>query len=93
MIPNARLVEAGGTSSGSCALRVASFTTDLPLQTALDWYYTRATDAGYTAEHQAEGDDHVLGGTRARDDAAYVVFLKPAKQGGTAIELIANRGA
>ena len=36
---------------------------------------------------------HVLGGVRARDGAAYVVFLSARQGGGTDIDLVANKGA
>ena len=58
----------------------------------IDWYYTRAVRGGYSAEHQLKDGQHVLGGMRAKDDAAYVVFLSARSDGGTEIDLVANRG-
>jgi hypothetical protein len=48
--------------------------------------------AGYSAEHQLDGAQHILGGTRGRDDGAYVLFLTPRKDGGTDVDLVANNG-
>lgn len=90
--PQARVTEAAGAEGGQCGLRVVSFSTPQPLQTMIDWYYTRAVRGGYSAEHQLKDGQHVLGGTRAKDDAAYVVFLSARGDGGTEIDLIANRG-
>ncbi len=91
--PQARVVEAAGTQGGTCALRAVSFSTPQPLQTMIDWYYTRAIRGGYTSEHQLRDGQHVLGGTRARDDSAYVVFLSARADGGTDLDLVASGGS
>jgi len=62
------------------------------LQQVMDWYYTRATNAGYSAEQQADGGQHVLGGTRGRDGGAFALFLTGRRDGGTDVDLIANNG-
>ena len=90
--PQARVSEAAGVQDGQCSLRVVSFSTPQPLQTMIDWYYTRAVKGGYTAEHQAKDGQHVLGGTRGRDGSAYVVFLSSRADGGTDLDLVANGG-
>lgn len=92
LYPDARVSEAAGSEQGSCALRAVSFATTASLQTVLDWYYTRATDAGYSAEHQADGSEHVLGGTRDRDGGAFALFLTGRSDGGTDVDLVANNG-
>ncbi|MGK6318149.1 hypothetical protein [Sphingomonas sp. DT-204] len=89
---NARVIEAAGVQDAQCSLRVASFTVPQPMQAMLDWYYTRAVKAGFTAEHQSDGIQHVLGGTRDRDGGAYVLYLTPREGGGTDVDLIANNG-
>ena len=90
LYPDARVREAAGTQNGQCRLRVVSFTTAAPLQSVIDWYYTRASNAGYSADHQADGDQHVLAGTRG--DAAYAVFVSPRAEGGSDVDLVANNG-
>jgi len=87
--PDARVSEAAGTDADGCRLRVVSFTIAQPVGRMVDWYYTRATKGGYSAEHQADGDQHVLGGTRG--NAAYAVFLSPEGQG-TSVDLIVDGG-
>ncbi len=57
----------------------------------IDWYYTQAKRAGYRAEHQSDGDGHVLGGTRP-DGAAFVAFITDRGRGGSDVDLIVNRG-
>lgn len=90
--PQARVVEAAGADGGQCALRVVTFSTPQPLQTMIDWYYTKAIRGGFTSEHQLKDGQHVLGGTRARDGSAYIVFLSTRADGGTDLDLIANGG-
>lgn len=85
--PDARVTEAAGTDADGCRLRVVSFVIAQPVGRMVDWYYTRATKGGYSAEHQADGDQHVLGGTRG--NAAYAVFLSPEGQG-TSVDLIVD---
>ena len=90
LYPDARVSEAAGNDQGGCAMRAVSFASSAPLQTVLDWYYTRASKAGYSAEHQADGSEHVLGGTRG--DAAFALFLTSRADGGTDVDLLANNG-
>lgn len=87
--PDARLSEAAGTDADGCRMRVVSFTIAQPVDRMVNWYYTRAKKGGYSAEHQAEGDQHVLGGTRG--NAAYAVFLSPEGRG-TSVDLIVDGG-
>lgn len=91
LYPDARVSEAAGASENGCALRAVSFATGASLQTVIDWYYTRAAGAGFAAEHEADGSQHVLGGTR-RDGAAFALFLTTRKDGGTDVDLVANNG-
>lgn len=93
LYPQARVTEAAGTDSGRCALRVVSFSSPAPLQSMLDWYYTVVTRAGFSSEHRSDGTEHVLGGTRDRDDSAYVLFMTARSDGGTDVDLVANRGS
>lgn len=90
--PQARLIEAAGNARSGCALRAATFVTDADVQTVLDYYYTRTTTAGYDSEHQADGNEHMLGGNRERDQGAFILFAKPRDGGGTEVDLIANNG-
>ena len=92
LYPQARVSEAAGTDGGQCQLRVVSFSAAQPLNVMIDWYYTKAVRAGYTAEHQIDGEQHILGGTRDRDGGAYVIYLTARPDGGTDIDLVANNG-
>ena len=87
--PQARVSEAAGVDSAACAMRVVSFSVPAALQPTMDWYYTKAKQAGFTAEHQAQGDAHSLGGTGG--PYAYIVFLSPRSDGGTDVDLVVQR--
>ncbi|MEP9401974.1 hypothetical protein [Sphingomonas sp. VNH70] len=83
--PDARVTEAAGTDAGGCRLRVVSYVIDQPVGRVIDWYYTRARAGGYSAEHQAEDGQHVLGGSRGND--SFAVFAAPEGRG-TAVDLV-----
>lgn len=89
---DARVDEAAGASDNGCALRVVSFSTGASVQSVVDWYYGRVTSAGYSAEHQARGGQHVLGGTRDKDGGAYVIYLRKRNDGRTDVDIVANNG-
>jgi len=93
LYPQARVTEAAGSEAGPCALRVVSFSSPAAMQAMLDWYYTKAVRAGYTSEHQVDGDQHILGGTRDKDGGAYVFFMTARSDGGTDIDMVANNGS
>ena len=92
LYPQARVTEAAGSTAGKCQLRVVSFSSPQPMQVMLDWYYTRAIRSGYSSEHQVDGREHILGGTRDKDGGAYVLFLTTRPDGGTDIDMVANNG-
>ncbi len=90
LYPGAQVREAAGTDAGGCALRFVSFASGAAPAKLIDWYFTRATIAGYSAEQRADGPTRLLGGTRGV--AAYVLYVSPRDGGGTDVDLIANDG-
>lgn len=89
--PQATLTEAAGSQVPGCQFRVVSFTVEAPLGQLVDWYYTRATRAGYASGHQLDGNEHVLAGSRGRDGGVYVLFLAPDGPR-TNIDMVLNKG-
>lgn len=89
--PRAALREAAGVSNGECNVRIVNFRTGAPLQSVLDYYYTRARRAGYDGEHTVRGGEHYLGGTRSSDGAAYVVIVNEA-DGLRDVDIVASNG-
>lgn len=92
LYPKAKLVEAAGAEGASCNLRVVSFITSQPMQNVIDFYYTKALRAGFDADHRLMNGEHVLGGTRKKDDGAYFITFAEQKGGGTAVDIVANNG-
>ncbi|MBX9797015.1 hypothetical protein [Sphingomonas sp.] len=90
LYPDARVTEAAGNSRDGCQLRVVSFATSASVQTVLDWYYTRVSNAGYSAEHQADGSQHVLAGTKG--EGAYAIFVAKREDGGADVDMVVNNG-
>jgi hypothetical protein len=86
----AAVQEAAGTDDGACNLRVVNFTTPVPLTEVLDFYYTRASGAGFSAQHVRDGGDDVLGGTKGQ--ASYVVYARKLPNGATNVDLVTNGG-
>ena len=90
--PGGNVTEAAGADNAPCAIRAVSFTTSAPPEEVMDFYYTMARRAGYSAEHVERNGEHVLGGTRAGEDGAFYLSLTASRGGGTAADLIANGG-
>ncbi len=88
--PQGSVQEAAGTDEGACALRVVNYLTAVPLGEVIDFYYTRATGAGFTAQRVKQDGDDVLGGSKGQ--ASFVVYARPAASGGTEVDLITHGG-
>lgn len=90
LYPGARVTEAAGNDAGGCALRVVSFASGAAAAKLIDYYYTRATAAGYSAAQRTDGTTRLLGGTRGT--AAYLLYATPRDGGGTDVDLIVDGG-
>ena len=88
LYPDARVIEAAGNDRNGCALRVVNFATTAAVGKVLDWYYTRAATAGYSAGHKTDGAQHVLAGVRGA--AAYTLYVSPRSGGGADVDLVVN---
>jgi len=89
--PGGRVTEAAGQDSPECRVRVVTFRTADPHQRVIDWYQQRAVQAGFSAEHQARGREHVLGGVNQATNGAYYLIVTPV-DGGSEVALIVNNG-
>lgn len=87
--PGGRITEAAGNDGGRC--RVVTFTTGDRYDRVLGFYQGVASRAGFTAEHQQRGEDHVLGGVNAGTDGAYYLIVTP-RPDGSEVALIVNNG-
>ncbi|MEJ8628907.1 hypothetical protein P0F65_01320 [Sphingomonas sp. I4] len=87
--PGAQVAEAAGNDANGCALRIVSLRTAASPAKVIDYYYTKASGAGLSAEHKMDGTQHVLGGTGG--NGAYIVYATP-RDGGTDIDLVVRGG-
>ena len=87
--PGGRITEAAGNDGGRC--RVVTFTTADRYDRVLGFYQDVVARAGFTAEHQQRGEDHVLGGVNAGTDGAYYLIVTP-RPNGSEVALIVNNG-
>ena len=86
--PRGAVQEAAGTDAAGCALRVVSFVTPVPLGEVLDFYFTRARDAGFSAQRVLQDGDDVLAG--AKGSASYVVYARRLPSGNTEVDLVTS---
>jgi hypothetical protein len=86
--PRGAVQEAAGTDAGGCALRVVSFTTPVPLGDVIDFYFTRASKAGFAVRHAADGRETMLGGSKGRQSFAVYALLRA--DGMTSVDLVTN---
>jgi hypothetical protein len=88
--PRGHVAEAAGTDKDGCRLRVVNFVTPVGTDDVMDFYFTRASAAGFDAERKSEGGDQVLGGSK--DASAYIVYVRRTADGLTEVDLVTNGG-
>lgn len=86
--PHGAVQEAAGTDAEGCALRVVNFRTPVPLGEVMDFYYTRARAAGFTAQRVLQDGDDVLGGAKGK--ASYIVYARRLPTGVTEVDLVTS---
>lgn len=86
--PRGSTQEAAGTDKGACSLRVVNFLTPVTLQEVLSFYYSRAINDGYKAEHLKVDGDNVVSGTKG--GKAFVVYARKQPNGLTDVDLITS---
>lgn len=81
--PRGHLQEAAG--SATCGLHAVVFTTPVETSVVIDFYYTRAVDAGFIVARRRHGQVDALSGNRGA--AAFVVRVRPQPSGLSEVEL------
>jgi len=84
--PQGSVQEAAGTDEGACSLRVVTFVSAVPMNEVIDFYYTRAADAGFKVQHIKDGDDDVLAGVK--DSSSFTVYVRNKPSGSTEVDLV-----
>jgi hypothetical protein len=88
--PRGAVQEAAGTDAAGCALRVVSFVTPVPLGEVMDFYFTRARTAGFSAQRLLNEGDDVLAGVNGT--ASCVAFARRLPSGNTEVDLVTSGG-
>jgi hypothetical protein len=87
--PGGEVLEAAGNDAGGCALRVVNFATAASVADVMDFYYTRASAAGFATQHVMQGGDNVLGGSKG-GGASVMVFARAVDGGLTTVDLVTS---
>src|SRR6187551_2002045 len=88
--PRGAVQEAAGSDASGCSLRVVNFVTPVPLGEVMDFYYSRARAAGFSAQRVLQDGDDVLGGVKGA--ASYMVYARRLPTGNTEVDLITSGG-
>ena len=86
--PRGAVQEAAGSDASGCSLRVVNFVTPVPLGEVMDFYYSRARGAGFSAQRVLQEGDDVLAGVKGA--ASYVVYARRLPSGHTEIDLVTS---
>lgn len=81
--PRGHVQEAAGSTV--CGLHAVVFTTPVEASAVIDFYFTRAGDAGFVAEHRRQDGVDTLSGRKGT--AAFVVRARPGSNGLSTVEL------
>ncbi|KRA82878.1 hypothetical protein [Altererythrobacter sp. Root672] len=84
--PRGAVQEAAGTDTDGCALRVVNFVTPVPLGEVVDFYFTRARNAGLPAAHGLQNGDNVLAGSKG--GRSFVVYARELQSGLVEVDLV-----
>lgn len=88
--PRGAVQESAGVDKDGCALRAVTFTTPVALEDVVNFYYTRAVAAGFSADRIRQGAEDMLGG--AKGGTSYLVSARKLSSGRTQIDLVTSGG-
>jgi hypothetical protein len=86
--PRGAVQQAAGTDRADCKLRAIEFVTPVPLDEVVDFYYTRAAAAGFSAKHSRGDDEAALTGNKS--GAVYDIHFRRLPSGNTAVDLLTS---
>jgi len=91
-LPNdAQIAEAAGSDATGCGLRLVAFSLPAKPDSIIDHYRRAAKADGYMIGEEEHDGASVLSARRARDGAAFQLSAFPSA-GGSAVDLVSNRG-
>jgi hypothetical protein len=88
--PRGAVQEAAGTDAPGCSLRVVNFLTPVPVGEVMDFYFTRASKAGFSTQAVLQEGDTQLGGVKG--GASYTVYARTLPSGATEVDLVTSNG-
>jgi len=88
---DARVAEAAGSDVTGCGLRLVAFALPARPDSVIDLYRRAAKAGSYTIVEEEHDGASVLSARRARDGAAFHLSAFPSA-GGSAVDLVSNRG-
>lgn len=88
VFPRGHVQEAAGNDDGDCHLRALNFRTQAEVPDVLGFYHAVSRQAGYSVLHRADGEAHVL--TGSRNGAGYAVYVRPGAEGMTEVDLVTS---
>ncbi|MXO58343.1 hypothetical protein GRI89_02130 [Altererythrobacter salegens] len=88
--PRGAVQEAAGSDAGNCRLRVVNFLTPVPLGEVVDFYFTRASSAGFTVDRALIDGEDTIGGSKG--GSSFVVYARAQSNGLTSVDLVTNGG-
>lgn len=86
-----RTLESAGSDSDKCRLRLVAFSSNAAAGAVIADYRRQATAAGYTVANPSPPIGTGLVATRPRDNAVLIVAVE-ARDAGSIVDLITNRG-
>ncbi len=86
--PRGHLVEAAGSDSDGCRLRVVRFVTPVEPGDVINFYYTSASAAHFDARHQQSDGVQILTGSKGV--AVYAVQARKREDGLTEADIVVN---
>ncbi|MFM5907569.1 MAG: hypothetical protein ACKOPO_08295 [Novosphingobium sp.] len=84
--PRGHVAEATGSDDAGCRMRAVTFRTGAGISDVVDFYWTRATRAGFSPQHRANGDAHAI--SAEKGGLSFTVFVKPGPDGQSEVHLI-----
>ena len=84
--PRGAVQEAAGTDENGCILRVVNFTTPVPPDDVLDFYFTQGSASGFETQHVVQDGEEILGGTA--NARSFMVFVRQMDDGMTSVDLV-----
>jgi hypothetical protein len=86
--PRGHVQEAAGSDAAGCKLRVVHYHTPVSPADVIDFTYSSARKAGYSAIRHSEGGDDVL--TGAKGAASYTLYARKRADGLSEVDLVTN---